>query len=89
MDIEKTCENCKFYRKHYTVFKVSLKEVGGHCVHDKILRHNYSKVFTPVEDCAYWQDGTPIKEERREIALKDIREMKRRLDEIALALKVD
>lgn len=87
MDIEKTCVNCKHYLKHYVICKTRLKEVGGGCYHNRIAPHYYNKIFTPRKDCKYWEEVAPLKEERLEMALKEISKIKRTLSEIALILK--
>ena len=85
--IEKTCENCKHYIKHYMIYKGRLREVGGRCCHSRIAPYNRNKVFTPRQDCKYWEEAEPLKEERVERALNDISKIKRALSDIALILK--
>ena len=88
MDIEKTCESCKHYCRHYTIYNnVRLTKVGGHCTKTVIRRCYANKIFTPRENCKYWEEAEPLKEERFERALKEISKIKRTLSDIALILK--
>lgn len=89
MEKEHKCENCKYFNCYYTIFHNSLLKSGGHCVHDKVYSARTKKRFIPRENCEFWEDNSSRTEERRNNILKDLRAMKRRLDDIVKILSID
>ena len=83
------CENCKYYTKYYTVFNLThLKYANcGHCTHEKLMNKNIArKTIYNKLPCDFWEQAEntePVVKERLENNIKDI---KLRLDEIALIL---
>ena len=75
---EKSCENCRYYVKHYRKDKLRYKEVNcGHCSE----RMNKKLVL-----CDKWESADILKEERKLSIKKALINMSERLDEIALIL---
>ena len=83
---DKCCENCKFYRTHYIIFRTKLTEFGGHCTNDLICRPSSKYKFQPLTDCDLWESNeTQIAENKKRI-VSELYDMKARLDDIIMIL---
>ena len=83
------CENCKFYVKYYTLFNgTRLQYTGcGHCKHDKLINKKISrKTIYNKLPCNFWEQAENKEPEVKEKLENNIRDIKIRLDEIALIL---
>lgn len=80
---EKTCENCRYYLKHYVKSRTGFyPTVNGHCIHDK------NKSMIPVP-CRFWEDIVIQKEERLSTIKAAVISMATDLKQISLVLKDD
>ncbi len=85
----KSCENCKYFIKHYTIINgTQLRYLGsGHCRHEDLrYRKGAHKSSRKKPPCDLWEETEitgPVIRERLE---KNIEDIKNRLDEIVLIL---
>lgn len=90
MEIENTCQNCKYYVKHYQIYKgVRLRYTGsGHCACEKTTCYASRKRIEKNIPCQYWEQvaSSTVTTENVQNVIKEI---KLKLDEIALILKTD
>ncbi|MDE6104516.1 MAG: hypothetical protein K2G38_02355 [Clostridia bacterium] len=92
MDNIKTCENCRYFIKHYAKYPSDflLYLDCGHCVNiKKIKRVTDIKTLANNKACELWEPHAIQTEQRKEKILNSIRKMQNKLDEIAMLLKDD
>ncbi len=78
---ERQCANCRFYSAHYIKYKAHLRQVGGQCFNPKV------KTANPQSACKEWESDELQKLSERRQILSDIKDMQKRLEEIAMILK--
>ncbi|MDR1094086.1 MAG: hypothetical protein LBL66_08065 [Clostridiales bacterium] len=83
MNEEQTCQNCRYYSRHYSKQGTGYAPVQcGHCLH----RNN--KSMKPVF-CKHWETAAVKKAEREKSIRETLKYMSKRLHDIALILKDD
>lgn len=90
MEQEKKCKNCKFFKRHFVKLSTQFKAIlEGHCINDKIpwtVRKN-NMPYNSV--CEKWESDKEVKEERKEIIIDVIKNMRTTLIHIENILKDD
>ena len=81
---EKTCENCRFYKKHYIKTSSGYSATGcGHCCNGKTHFINKTKIR---ENCEYWQPAELQKTELEEKLIDKLKSLVKRLDAVCKVL---
>ena len=83
----KVCENCKNYVAHYVISGTYLLEVEGHCIKHLYKKNLISKIEKARNSCEKWEFAKDEREKENESIFRTIREIKKRLTDIALILK--
>lgn len=84
---EKCCENCKYYKTHFVIYRTRLKEFGGHCTNDTIYRHSFKYNFKSRTDCNLWESNESLIAEGKKRIIDELYCMKKQLDHMILILK--
>ena len=81
---EKTCEDCRFYLKHYIKRPYGFTPINcGHCVNDHF---NVRSKPTLRENCEYWQPAELQKTELEEKLIDKLKSLVKRLDAVCEVL---
>ena len=89
---EKTCENCRYFIKHYEKYNSDFLYYlnCGHCSNrEKVKLYKDRKIIKNDKACEFWEPHAIQTEQRKEKIFNTIRKMQKKLDEIALILKDD
>lgn len=87
----KTCQNCKYFIKHYAKYNGYYYQVTGcgHCINNNLDLRESSKRFKRAFPCEYWEPEVLQKIERRNNIKENLIWMAQRLEEITQILKDD
>jgi len=81
MYMEKSCNNCKYYRQYYVKRLVSFAALDkGHCVCP-------DKISEVSGLCGYWVDNAEREELRKAVIKKSLEDTSQRLYDIVTVLK--
>lgn len=87
---EKTCENCRYFSHHYAKDNTSYYTVFcGHCLNRELNKKGENEKRPYIAGCEFWEPIEIRKEERKESIKSTLKDMKKKLDEIAMILKDD
>ncbi len=92
MNNDKTCENCKYFIKHYIkAANIRLQHPYGlgHCTNANMQKRISRKIVLVNLICDFWEPEEDKAEQKKFSISKEISEIKSRLDDITLILKSD
>lgn len=87
--IKPTCENCKYFDKHYFWRKHHfIYACCGRCLKHGITKKDYAQVHFS-KGCEFWQSNEIEKSEERNNAIKKLYDFLKSINEIINFLEID
>jgi len=85
MDVEKNCENCRHYYKHYFWYKDRLKETySGHCQAYRVIKYVACNA-----SCKKWEIAEAKQERQCEEFKRILKQAAKQINDIAMLLNAE